>query len=96
MPEVPGWTVIDVEGEKRLERAFTFDNFAEALDFTNRIGGLAEENAHHPALLTEWGKVTVWWWTHKIDGLHRNDFIMAAKTNAVMNSIGGGLAARTV
>lgn len=96
MPEVPGWTVTEVEGEKRLERTFTFGNFADALDFTNRVGELAEENAHHPALLTEWGKVTVSWWTHKISGLHRNDFIMAAKTNAVMNSIDGGLAARTV
>lgn len=96
MPEVPGWTIAEVEGEKRLERTFTFGNFADALDFTNRVGALAEENAHHPALLTEWGKVTVSWWTHKISGLHRNDFIMAAKTNAVMNSINGGLAARTV
>ncbi|HVR28570.1 MAG TPA: 4a-hydroxytetrahydrobiopterin dehydratase, partial [Thermoanaerobaculia bacterium] len=51
------------------------------LDFTNKVGEIAEEEGHHPALLTEWGKVTVGWWTHKIKGLHRNDFIMAAKTD---------------
>lgn len=89
MPEVPGWSVIEVDNEKRLERTFKFDNFAGALDFTDKVGELAEENAHHPAILTEWGKVTVSWWTHKINGLHRNDFIMAAKTNAVMKSISG-------
>ena len=49
--------------------------------FTNRVGALAEAEDHHPALLTEWGRVTVTWWTHKIRGLHRNDFIMASKTN---------------
>jgi 4a-hydroxytetrahydrobiopterin dehydratase len=53
----------------------------EALDFTNRVGELAEQQGHHPAIITEWGKVTVTWWTHKIKGLHRNDFIMAAKTD---------------
>lgn len=96
MPEVRGWTVREVDGEKRLERIFKFDNFVDALEFTNKVGALAEENAHHPAILTEWGKVTVSWWTHKINGLHRNDFIMAAKTNAVMNCISGALSARTV
>jgi 4a-hydroxytetrahydrobiopterin dehydratase len=53
----------------------------QALDFTNKVGGLAEEEDHHPAILTEYGKVTVVWWTHAIKGLHRNDFIMAAKTD---------------
>lgn len=96
MPEVRGWSVDETDGEKRLVRIFKFDNFADALDFTNKIGALAEDNAHHPAILTEWGKVTVSWWTHKINGLHRNDFIMAARTNAVMNSVSGGLSDRTV
>src|SRR4029434_3522610 len=67
-------------GINRLERLYKFSNFAEALTFTNKVGELAEAEAHHPALLTEWGRVTVAWWTHKIRGLHRNDFIMAAKT----------------
>jgi 4a-hydroxytetrahydrobiopterin dehydratase len=79
--QVPEWQVVKREGIKRLERVFRFRNFAQALAFTNRVGEQAEEEGHHPALLTEWGKVTVTWWTHKIGGLHRNDFIMAAKTD---------------
>lgn len=80
-PQVPEWQMIERDGIKRLERVFRFSNFREALAFTNRVGGLAEEEGHHPAILTEWGRVTVTWWTHKIRGLHRNDFIMAAKTD---------------
>jgi 4a-hydroxytetrahydrobiopterin dehydratase len=79
--QVPEWKVINVDGEARLERVFTFKNFAQALDFTNKIGQQAEQQDHHPALLTEWGKVTIWWWTHTIKGLHRNDFIMAVRTD---------------
>ena len=67
----------------RLVRTFTLPNFRAALAFTQRVGELAEEEGHHPAILTEWGKVTVSWWTHKIKGLHKNDFIMAAKTDAL-------------
>lgn len=81
LPEIPAWQVVEREGARRLERVFTFPDFASALSFTNRVGGIAEEQAHHPALLTEWGRVTVTWWTHKIRGLHRNDFVMAAKTD---------------
>lgn len=77
------WNLIEVEGVQRLERSFRFKNFATALAFTNKIGALAEEEGHHPALLTEWGKVTVTWWTHAIHGLHRNDCIMAAKTDQI-------------
>ena len=79
--QVPEWDVTEHDGIKHLERVYRFDNFVNALAFTNKIGQLAEEEGHHPALLTEWGKVTVAWWTHKIGGLHRNDFIMAAKTD---------------
>jgi 4a-hydroxytetrahydrobiopterin dehydratase len=79
--EVPEWSVEDREGVKRLERIFRFGDFRSALEFTNRVGQIAEAQGHHPALLTEWGRVTVTWWTHKIKGLHRNDFIMAAKTD---------------
>jgi 4a-hydroxytetrahydrobiopterin dehydratase len=82
-PEAPDWVVVEREGILRLERAFTFKNFVQAMEFTNRVGELAEEQGHHPAVLTEWGKVTVTWWTHKIKGLHRNDFIMAAKTDEI-------------
>lgn len=80
-PQVPDWRVLEVDGVKRLERAFKFKDFKQALAFTNRVGELAEQEDHHPALLTEWGKVTVTWWTHAVNGLHRNDFIMAAKTD---------------
>jgi 4a-hydroxytetrahydrobiopterin dehydratase len=75
--EISSWQVRERDGIARLERVFP--GFADALAFTNRVGALAE--GHHPALLTEWGRVTVTWWTHKILGLHRNDFIMAAKTD---------------
>ena len=81
LPQVPEWQVVQREGIERLERVFRFRNFAQALAFTNKVGEQAEEEGHHPALLTEWGKVTVTWWTHKIGGLHRNDFIMAARTD---------------
>jgi 4a-hydroxytetrahydrobiopterin dehydratase len=80
-PQVPGWRITEVDGIKRLEKTYTFHNFVDALAFTNKVGELAESEGHHPALLTEWGKTTVAWWTHKIGGLHRNDFIMAAKTD---------------
>jgi 4a-hydroxytetrahydrobiopterin dehydratase len=83
-PQVPEWVIIDSSGGvKRLERVFKFKDFVTALDFTNKVGALAEQEGHHPALLTEWGRVGVAWWTHSIDGLHRNDFIMAAKTDEV-------------
>jgi 4a-hydroxytetrahydrobiopterin dehydratase len=80
-PQIPDWQIIEREGIRRLERVFRLKDFAQALEFTNRVGALAEAEGHHPALLTEWGRVTVTWWTHKIRGLHRNDFIMAAKTD---------------
>jgi 4a-hydroxytetrahydrobiopterin dehydratase len=82
-PQLQEWTLVEREGIQRLERVFRFANFAEALAFTNRVGALAEEEGHHPAILTEWGRVTVTLWTHKIRGLHRNDFIMAAKLDAL-------------
>lgn len=72
------WLVVD---DHHLQREYRFKNFRQALAFTNRIGEIAESEGHHPALLTEWGRVTVTWWTHKIRGLHRNDFVMAAKTD---------------
>jgi 4a-hydroxytetrahydrobiopterin dehydratase len=80
-PQVSDWEIVEVDGIKRLRRVFSVDDFAQALEFTNKVGELAEEEGHHPALLTEWGRTTVTWWTHKIKGLHRNDFIMAAKTD---------------
>jgi len=84
LPLVPGWTLIEREGIPRLERVIRFKKFAQALAFTQRVGELAEAEAHHPTILTEWGRVTVTWWTHKIRGLHRNDVIMAAKTDDLL------------
>jgi 4a-hydroxytetrahydrobiopterin dehydratase len=78
--QIPQWTVLR-EGILKLQRVFRFKNFAEAMAFTVQVGALAESANHHPAILTEWGKVTVTYWTHAIRGLHRNDFVMAARTD---------------
>ncbi len=83
-PQIPDWEIVERDGIPRLERVFAFPDFVAALAFTNRVGALAEEEGHHPALLTEWGRVTVSWWTHKIRNLHVNDFVMAAKTDAAL------------
>lgn len=83
MPKIPDWSVIVEDDIMRLRREFSFKNFAQALAFTNRIGELAEDAGHHPAILTEWGKVTLTWWTHKIKGLHKNDLILAARSDEV-------------
>ncbi len=82
-PQVAEWQIVERDNIKRLERAFKFKNFVEAVAFTNKIADIAEAEGHHPMIVTEWGKVTITWWTHKIKGLHRNDFIMAAKTDQV-------------
>jgi 4a-hydroxytetrahydrobiopterin dehydratase len=84
--KIPEWKVHKSEGIPRLERVFKFNDFRHALEFTNKIGMLAEEEDHHPAILTEWGKVTITWWTHVIKGLHMNDFIMAAKTDVLFTT----------
>jgi 4a-hydroxytetrahydrobiopterin dehydratase len=80
-PQIPEWNIVEQEGIPRLERTYRFPDFAQALAFTNKVGALAEQEGHHPMLVTEYGRVGVSWWTHKIRGLHRNDFIMAAKTD---------------
>ena len=82
-PQIPEWKVLERDGILQLERFYACRNFTQSLAFTNEIAALAEEVGHHPAILTEWAGVTVSWWTHKIKGLHRNDFIMAAKTDAL-------------
>ena len=84
MPQIPQWRIVEVEDEKRLQRTFEFKDFEQALAFTNKVGAIAEKEDHHPMLITEWGKVTVYWWTHKIHGLHHNDFVMAARTDQLL------------
>lgn len=80
---LPGWEIIRDGETRKLRRAYPFGSFAEALAFTNAVGRLAEAEDHHPSLLTEWGRVTVTWWTHAIKGLHLNDFIMAARCDGI-------------
>lgn len=80
---LPGWQTYEKGAELRLEKAYQFEDFRQALAFTNQVAQVANEEDHHPALLTEWGKVTVTWWSHRIKGLHQNDFIMAAKTEQI-------------
>lgn len=82
-PQIPEWKILEFEGVRRLERQFKFKNFRAALNFTNQIGELAEQEDHHPAILTEWGKVKLTWWTHAVKGLHLNDFILAAKSDQI-------------
>src|SRR5712692_74619 len=74
--QLPEWKVVN---EHHLERIFTFPDFKRALIFTNKVGGLAEEQGHHPDILLAWGKVAITIWTHKIDGLTESDFVLAAK-----------------
>ena len=93
MPQIPDWQLVERNGVPRLERVFRFPDYKQALAFTQRVGELAEAEGHHPRLVTEWGKVTVSWWTHAIRGLHRNDFIMAAKTDQIgsrQSAVAGG------
>jgi 4a-hydroxytetrahydrobiopterin dehydratase len=81
LKQIPEWQVMEREGIQQLERVYRFKNFAQALEFTNKVGEMAEAEDHHPSLRTEWGKVTVTWWTHAIQGLHQNDFILAARSD---------------
>ncbi len=84
MKELPDWAAPVRDGVLQLERVYRFKNFKQAWAFANKVAELAEQEFHHPGILLEWGKVTVTWWTHAIGGLHKNDFIMAAKTDALL------------
>ena len=77
MPQIPHWEIAEIDGVRQLRRSYSFKNFTE-------VGDIANQEDHHPTIVTEWGKVTVSWWTHKINGLHVNDFVMAAKTDALL------------
>ncbi len=80
LAQLPDWQLVEVEAVPRLFRGYRFKNFIKALEFTNRVGVMAEQQGHHPDLLTRWGAVEVSWWSHSVNGLHSNDFICAAKT----------------
>ena len=81
MPEVVGWEVINEASQKRLHRVFKFKNFEQAMSAAQKIGEYADQVGHHPRLVVEWGSLAITWWSHKIGGLHRNDFICAARTS---------------
>ncbi len=83
LPRVPGWRVAEVDGVLRLRRVFDFPDFRTAMEFAVRVGEVAEREQHHPDLHVAWGRVAVETWTHKIGGLHENDFILAAKIDAL-------------
>ena len=84
---IPLWTRGAYKFGHVLTREFKFERFKDAFEFSSRIADLADEQNHHPKIVTEWGKVGVFWWTHSISGLHINDFIMAAKTDVIANSM---------
>jgi 4a-hydroxytetrahydrobiopterin dehydratase len=80
LEDLPGWGLS--EDGRRIQRKFTFPDFAAAMSFAGRVGEIAESEDHHPEITFGWGYCTVTFWTHKIGGLHENDFLLAAKTNA--------------
>ena len=82
-PQIPDWRLVQHEGIQTSGAGVFLQQFCRSSCFTNRVGALAEAEGHHPAILTEWGRVTVTLWTHKIRGLHRNDFIIAAKIDSL-------------
>ena len=73
------WQLIESDAIKKIERTYKFKNFKDALEFTNLVGELAEIEGHHPQIVTEWGSVLVSWWSHKINNIHLNDLILAAR-----------------
>ena len=80
-PQIPSWMVHEEDGIKRLICSFAFSSYEDSVNFTNKVAELAEQEDHHPEIVLEWGNVTVSWWSHKIKGLHKNDFICASKTD---------------
>ena len=82
LKEIEGWDLIN-DGIKKLKKEFSFSNYSDSVDFSNKVADMADKEDHHPQIILEWGKVTVIWWSHKIKGLHKNDFICAAKTNKI-------------
>ena len=79
-----GWILVDRDGVTQLCKTYQTTDFVSALALTQQVGILAEQYDHHPAILLEWGRVEIRWWTHAIEGVHKNDFILAAKTDNVI------------
>ena len=81
--ELDDWVIESDSGINQLIKTYKFSNYAESLDFSNKVADLAESEDHHPKIILEYGSVEVSWWSHKIKGLHKNDFICAAKTDLI-------------
>lgn len=80
---LPHWQIITENNVQKLRREFKFTTYQAGLNFTNQVAALAEDENHHPDMILQWGRVTVIWWTHSINALHKNDFILAAKTDVL-------------
>ncbi|MFV1998592.1 MAG: 4a-hydroxytetrahydrobiopterin dehydratase [Acidiferrobacterales bacterium] len=83
LPDIEGWELLVEKNVQKLQRIFVTNDYTKSMAFTNAVASRAESANHHPQILVEYGSVTVTWWTHKINGLHKNDFIMAAKTSGL-------------
>ena len=88
LSQVPSWKVFEEDNVKKIICSFIFLSYEDSLKFLNKVADLAEKEDHHPEIILEWGKVTVTWWSHKIKGLHKNDFICASKTDALFDNKG--------
>jgi len=84
--QVPGWEIVDNDGTPHLQRAYEFGDFGSAMSFAAQVGASADEQDHHPKITVEWGSGLVEWWTHATGGLHRNDFIMAARSDRLFSA----------
>ncbi len=87
LSQIPSWRVFEEEDTKKIICSFVFLNYEDSRNFLNKVADLAEEEDHHPEIILEWGKVTVTWWSHKIKGLHKNDFICASKTDVIFENL---------
>ena len=86
LKELEDWS-IEEESINKLVKTYNFANYADSVSFTNKIADLAEAEDHHPKIVLEWGSVKLEWWSHKIKGLHLNDFICAAKSDKIFKSL---------
>lgn len=83
LPEVRDWIVVSDAGILQLRKVFKFSSYEKCVKFVNALANIAEQHNHHPQILLEWGKVTVSWWTHTVEGLLPNDFFMAKRTDDI-------------
>lgn len=85
LPVIPDWELIAEDGINKLMREFKTPSFIDTVKFINQLAELAEAEGHHPLMLVNYNRITIWWWSHKIKGLHVNDFVMSAKTDKIFN-----------